>query len=123
MQPNKNIAIGLITLCLLAIGFFSVVLIKAYYQHNKADDVQEASLPSLIQLEMENEKKYIRKLDFLSACSLYYAYRLRCSGYLHKMFIIFTFYMGSAYSSIGMPIVTLVPMFTSLSILNIPLSP
>ncbi|NLO98374.1 MAG: DUF881 domain-containing protein [Peptococcaceae bacterium] len=56
MQPNKNIAIGLITLCLLAIGFFSVVLIKAYYQHNKADDVQEASLPSLIQLEMENEK-------------------------------------------------------------------
>jgi uncharacterized protein YlxW (UPF0749 family) len=55
MQKKRNIAIGLITFCLIAIGFFSVVLIKAHYQ-NKADDAQEASLPSLIQLQMENDK-------------------------------------------------------------------
>ncbi|MGI5901403.1 MAG: DUF881 domain-containing protein [Desulfitobacteriia bacterium] len=56
-MPVKNkVAIGLITLSLLAIGFFSTILVKGYYS-NKADDLrQEASLPGLLQLQLENEQ-------------------------------------------------------------------
>jgi uncharacterized protein YlxW (UPF0749 family) len=56
MQFNKKVALSLITLCLLAIGFFSFILIKAYYKNDRTGEAQEASLPSLIQLEMENDK-------------------------------------------------------------------
>ncbi len=56
MQAKKNLAISLITLGMLVIGFFSVVIIKTYDQNNKDSLRQEANLPGLLQLEMENEQ-------------------------------------------------------------------
>lgn len=56
MQINKNLAISLITLGLFVIGVFSVILVKAYYSANRDLLHQDANLPSLIQLELENEQ-------------------------------------------------------------------
>jgi uncharacterized protein YlxW (UPF0749 family) len=41
---------------MLIIGFFSVVLLKGYYQANQEPVQQDASLPNLLQLELENEQ-------------------------------------------------------------------
>lgn len=56
MQKNKKLAISLITLGMLAIGIFSIILVKAYYSANQDTLHQDANLPSLLQLELENEQ-------------------------------------------------------------------
>ncbi|NLP43047.1 MAG: DUF881 domain-containing protein [Peptococcaceae bacterium] len=55
MTTKKNSALGLITLGMIIIGVLGMVLVKSYqaqYDTNLAD----ASLPNLLQLELENEQ-------------------------------------------------------------------
>jgi uncharacterized protein YlxW (UPF0749 family) len=56
MQFKKKIALSLIALGMLGIGIFSMILIKAYYQTNQDTLRPDANLPSLLQLELENEQ-------------------------------------------------------------------
>jgi len=56
MRLKNNAAVGLITLGMLAIGIFSVILVKSYYKANQDSIRPDASLPSLLQLELENEQ-------------------------------------------------------------------
>lgn len=53
---KKNFALSLITLGMLAIGIFSIVLVKAYYKTDQDALHQDTNLPSLLQLELENEQ-------------------------------------------------------------------
>jgi len=46
----------LIAFCMLAIGFFSAAIAKAYSQNSSKTVYQEASLPGMLQLELENEQ-------------------------------------------------------------------
>ena len=55
-MPFKNkLAIVLITVCMLLVGVFSTVLVKAYYKTGEASR-PDANLPNLLQLEIENEQ-------------------------------------------------------------------
>lgn len=55
-MPFKNkSAVILITVCMLLVGIFSTVLIKAYYRTDKVV-LPDANLPTLLQLEIENEQ-------------------------------------------------------------------
>lgn len=56
MQMNKKLAVSLITLGMLTIGVFSVILVKSYYKANSETQPTDANLPSLLQLELENEQ-------------------------------------------------------------------
>ncbi|HHV63732.1 MAG TPA: DUF881 domain-containing protein [Peptococcaceae bacterium] len=56
MQVKKNLALSLISLGLFVIGVTSVLLVKAYYTANQDVLHQDANLPSLLQLELENEQ-------------------------------------------------------------------
>lgn len=56
MQMNKKLAVSLITLGMLTIGIFSVILVKSYYKANSETQPTDANLPSLLQLELENEQ-------------------------------------------------------------------
>lgn len=56
MEKNKKIALSLITIGMFLIGIFSIIIVKSYYSAQQNTSNQEASLPGLIQLEMENEQ-------------------------------------------------------------------
>ncbi|NLI90651.1 MAG: DUF881 domain-containing protein [Peptococcaceae bacterium] len=56
MQIKKNGALGLITLGMLIIGIFTLIIIKVYYKANQDSLRPDANLPSLLQLELENEQ-------------------------------------------------------------------
>ncbi len=56
MRGKKNTALSLITIGMVIIGIFSLTLVKAYYQANQDSQRPDASLPSLLQLELENEQ-------------------------------------------------------------------
>jgi len=56
MRMKKNGSLGLITLGMLIVGILILVTIKAYYKSNQGSLRPDASLPSLLQLELENEQ-------------------------------------------------------------------
>lgn len=56
MRLKNKAAIGLITLGMLVIGIFSFLLVKSYYKVSEDSTRSDASLPSLLQLELENEQ-------------------------------------------------------------------
>lgn len=56
MQFKRNRALSLIALSMLVIGFFSVILLKGYYKDTQEPLPQDASLPNLLQYELENEQ-------------------------------------------------------------------
>ncbi len=56
MQVNRKFALNIITLGMLVIGIFTVVIVKAYYQTYQDSNRQDATLPNLLQLEIENEQ-------------------------------------------------------------------
>ena len=56
MYIKRKLAINIITVSMLIIGIFSVVIVKAYYQAQQDALRQDATLPNLLQLEIENEQ-------------------------------------------------------------------
>jgi len=56
MPINKKAALSLITVGMLVIGIFSLILVKAYYKANQDSLRPDATLPSLLQLALENEQ-------------------------------------------------------------------
>lgn len=56
MQIKKNLALGLITLGMLAIGISSVILVKSYYKANQDTQRPDVNISSVLQLEVENEQ-------------------------------------------------------------------
>lgn len=56
MPVRKQRALGIIALSMIVIGFFSVILFKGYYKDSQEPRPQDASLPNLLQLELENEQ-------------------------------------------------------------------
>jgi len=55
MRAKKNSALSLITIGMIIIGFLGMGLIKSYQTPRDAN-VTDASLPNLLQLELENEQ-------------------------------------------------------------------
>ena len=52
---KKRSALTLLTMTMLIVGIFSTTVVKAYYNNNEASR-PDANLPSLLQLEIENEQ-------------------------------------------------------------------
>jgi uncharacterized protein YlxW (UPF0749 family) len=56
MQLRKNVAFSLLTVAMLIIGVFTLFIMKSYYKVGQDSSRSDASLPSLLQLELENEQ-------------------------------------------------------------------
>lgn len=52
---KKRSALAMITITMLIVGIFSTTVVKAYYNNNEVSR-PDANLPSLLQLEIENEQ-------------------------------------------------------------------